>query len=127
MNPEQAKQLGAYLREARQAAGMSGPALAAAAGIDQATVVRLEQGAFANPTPEKLAAIGKALDLPLADIFTLADYPMPTELPSFTPYLRSKYRDLPDSAVADMERYFEKLAKKHGFDPNGPAPGQDEM
>lgn len=127
MKPEQAKELGQFLRTSRQAKGLSIRGLEAIAGVDDGTIVRIEQGAFASPAPEKLAALAAALEVPLADVFALADYPLPTELPSFTPYLRSKYRDLPDSAVADMERYFARLAKKHGFDPNGPAPGQDEM
>lgn len=126
MDQEHAKKLGAHLRVAREAKGLSVRGLEARTGVDDGTIVRIEQGRFAAPAPDKLAALAAGLDLPLADVFALADYAVPADLPSFTPYLRTKYRDLPDSAVADMERYFARLAKKHGLDPNGPAPGQDE-
>jgi len=126
MDQKQARALGEYLRSARQAKGLSSRALARATGIDDATIVRIEQGAFGAPRPDKLRAIAEALDLPLSDVFALADYVVPAELPSFTPYLRAKYRELPESAVVEMEHYFAKLAARHGYLPEGPAPGEDE-
>lgn len=48
-------------------------------------------------------------------------------LPSFVPYLRSKYRGLPDEAVDSIEKYVARLAKKHGVAIDGPAPGEDEL
>jgi len=54
----------------------------------------------------------------------VAGYPVIEDLPSFTPYLRAKY-DLPDSAVSEMERFFARLAKKHGV--QGPTGREDEQ
>ena len=127
MSPEQAKALGAFLREHRTNLGLSTRALAAQCGIDMATVVRLEQGAFVEPRPDTLRVVAEALGVNLADVFALADYVVPGELPSFRPYLRSKYRDLPAPAVEELERSFKRIAKKHGFAPEGPAPGEDEQ
>ena len=55
------------------------------------------------------------------------DYWLPKdELPSFTPYLRSKYRDMPLEARKEIEQSFGEIAKKYGYDGSGPLPGEDE-
>lgn len=127
MNPEQAKTLGIFLKERRAALGLSTRAVAGRCGVDMATIVRLEQGAFAESRPDTLRVVAEALELSLADVFALAEYTVPDELPAFTPYLRSKYRDLPAPAVEELERSFQRIVKRHGFDPEGPAPGEDEQ
>ena len=126
MEPEQAKRLGQYLREARHTKDYSAFRLGELTQINDATIVRIENGHFRAPAPDKLARIADALDLPLADVFALAEYAAPTELPSFTPYLRTKYRDLPDDAYDQIEKYAARIAKKHGVVLNGPTPGEDE-
>lgn len=126
VEPEQAKELGRVLRARREALGLSQRQLAERASLDDATVVRIEQGAFAAPRPDKLARIAEALGLSLADVFALADYAVPDDLPSFQPYLRSKYRGMPTEAVDDLERAFERIVKKHGYRPEGPRDGEDE-
>jgi transcriptional regulator with XRE-family HTH domain len=127
MNPEQAKVLGRRLRTRREQLGLSLRDLERLAGVDNGTIVRIEQGAFAAPRPDKLSRIADALGLSLADVFALAEYVVPRELPTFTPYLRSKYRNLPAPAVEELERSFKRIAKRHGLDPDGPAPGEDEQ
>lgn len=127
MNEEQARALGTFLREHRTALGLSTRAVAAESGVDMATIVRLEQGAFAEPKPDTLRGVAEALGVSLADVFALADYVIPDELPTFQPYLRSKYRDLPAPAVEELERSFRRIAKRHGYDPDGPAAGEDEI
>jgi transcriptional regulator with XRE-family HTH domain len=127
MNPEQAKELGRKLRARRDELGLSVRDLERLTDVDNGTIVRIEQGAFAAPAPDKLSRIAEALNLSLADVFALAEYSAPSELPSFSPYLRSKYRDLPAPAVEELERSFRRIAKRHGVDPAGPAPGEDEQ
>ena len=127
MNPKQAKELGRQLRARREALGLSLRDLAERAETTDTTVIRLEQGAYAAPAPDKLSRIADALGLSLADVFALAEYVVPDELPTFAPYLRSKYRDLPAPAVDELERSFKRITKRHGFDPNGPTAGEDEQ
>src|SRR5579884_4379501 len=127
MDQEQALELGQRLRERREQLGLSTRELADRAETTHTTVVRLEQGAYDAPAPDKLSRIAEALGLSLADVFALADYSVPTDLPSFRPYLRTKYRDLPAPAVEELERSFRRIAKRHGLNPDGPAPGEDEL
>lgn len=120
-------QLGQVLRTAREAKGMSSRQLEALVGIPAPTILRIEQGEFSSPAPDKLARIANALDVPLADVYAIAEYAAPKQLPNLSPYLRTKYRDLPDEAAAQIEAYARRLAKRHGVDLRGPAPGEDEQ
>jgi transcriptional regulator with XRE-family HTH domain len=126
MNPEQARRLGQRLRSRREELGLTVRELERLAKVDNGTIVRIEQGAFAAPRPDKLSRMAEALRLPLADVFALAEYVVPDELPTFAPYLRAKYGALPARAVAEIERYFDDLSTRYGIDPAGPAPGEDE-
>lgn len=126
MDQEQAKELGQRLRARREELGLSLRQLAERADMNDATIVRIEQGAFAAPAPDKLARIAEALGFSLADVFALAEYAVPDDLPSFQPYLRSKYRDMPREAVDDLNKAFDRIVRKHGYDPAGPQDGEDE-
>jgi transcriptional regulator with XRE-family HTH domain len=124
MDPEQAQRLGSYLRERREARGITLRQLGLDLGVDKTQILRLEQGAVASPRADLLAGIAAGLDLPVADVYGMAGYAASDELPSFTPYLRAKYRELPEDAVVQLERYFARLARKYGT--AGPADGEDE-
>lgn len=126
MHPDQAVRFGAYIRQARQERGLSSRALARAVGVNDATIVRIEQGAIEAPRPNVLSAIARALELPLSDVFAMADYVTPKDLPTFAPYLRAKYGELPPAAVDQLQQSFERIAKQYGYDGDGPDPGEDE-
>lgn len=125
MNPTQARRLGKYLQKARAAKGLSGRALSELTGVDDSSIIRIEHGKVAAPSPEKLMKIAEALDLSTADVFERAGYATPSDLPAMAPYLRTKY-DLPPEALEQIERYAKRIAKKHGIAIDGPEPGQDE-
>jgi transcriptional regulator with XRE-family HTH domain len=55
MNQEQSQALGALIRARRLELGYTTYQLGAAAGVQNSTVVRIEQGKFAAPRPDKLA------------------------------------------------------------------------
>lgn len=61
-----------------------------------------------------------------ADLYDAAGFELPTELPSFTPYLRTKYRDLPPAARAELQQSFAQIAHRYGYRPGGPRSGEDE-
>ena len=126
MEPEQAKRLGQHLRKRREGLGWSTRDLAERAAVNYATITRIENGDFAAPRPDKLSRIAEALELELADVFAMADYVVPANLPTLAPYLRAKYGDMPDDALEQIERYATRLARKHGMTMEGPAPGEDE-
>ena len=129
MTPEQTKQLTRILKQRREEEGLSNNEVARRAGVDAGTVWRIEQGMIASPKAESLQAIGEVLGIPASDLFATVGWMPEGELPTIRPYLRSKYRDLPAEAVAEIEAEFDAIARKHGvsFDPaEGPTDGQDE-
>jgi len=107
--------LGALLRSKREALGYSKKRLAKAAGVPDSTVLRLEQGLFAAPRPDKLARFARLLGLRLADLYAKAGYIVPDELPSFASYLPVRYPDLPEEAVAELRDHFEHLLDRLGL------------
>ena len=127
MDDTQAKRLGAVIRSNREAAGWSLRRLEERTGIDNSLLARMEQGNIGKPAPENLRRIAEALGIPLADLYALADWAVPSELPSPGPYLRAKYRDLSESALRALTEDLNQLLARHGVDTSsGPAPGEDE-
>lgn len=119
-------QLADVISQARKAKGFSTRHVATEIGIDQSNVVRLEGGNVATPNPTILAGLARVLDLDLADLYALAGYTRPSELPAFTPYLRSKFAGLPEEARRELEQSFSRIADKYGYNADGPAAGEDE-
>lgn len=126
MDKTQAHTLAKLLKQERRALELSAREVARRAGINDSVVVRIEQGAVPNPRPDTLKAIAEVLGLDLADVFAAAGYVQPTGLPSFTPYLRNKYGDMPAKALRELETSFAEIAAKYGYVADGPNPGQDE-
>lgn len=129
MNENQTKQLSDLLVSKRAAAGLSAAEVARRAGVDVGTVWRIERGMIASPKAKTLQAIGKVLGIPANDLFEIAPWATPDELPTIRPYLRTKYRQLPPEAMQEIEAHFADLAEKYGitFDQNdGPLDGEDE-
>ena len=114
------------IKSARKAKGLSTHQAAALADINQSTLVRIESGVHATPTQAALDGLARVLDLDVADLYALAGYTRPSELPAFTPYLRSKFAGLPEAARSELEQSFRHIADKYGYDADGPSLGEDE-
>lgn len=126
MTNSQSNKLIRLLATARERHGFSARELAKRSGVAASNIVRLERGEIARPTTETLDALATALGLDSARLYEAAGYQRPAALPTFTPYLRSKYSGLPPAARAELASSFTTIAEKYGYDPAGPAPGQDE-
>ena len=116
MDQDQARRLGALIRQFREAAGFSLRGLEDATGIDDGLLTRMERGAILTPAADKLSRIAAALGAPLADLYAMADYAVPDELPTFGPYLRTKYRTLPPRAINEIERFAQQVARRYNVD-----------
>lgn len=120
--------LGELIRTQREALGLSQNALAKQSGIDVAYISRIESGEIAQPSAPRLARLADELGLGLTETYAAAAQRPESELlPSFTPYLRTKYGELPEEAQERMGRYFARVSKQHGLDFSGPADGEDEI
>jgi transcriptional regulator with XRE-family HTH domain len=110
MNDESAQQLGGYIRYHRTAQHKTIRTLAEQAAVDSAGLTRLEHGKVHNPRPNTLCSLATALNLPLADLFSMAGYTVPNDLPSIKPYLRTKYSFLPAEEVTAIGNEVEWMA-----------------
>lgn len=119
--------LGQVLRSRREQYGLSQYVLESLSGVDHSVIGRIESGHIAAPAPDKLTRLAEALRLNVADVFTLAGYAVPRELPSFRPYLRSRYSDLPPEAHARLDAYFRRIQEEYGGGELGPLDGEDEL
>ena len=122
MSESNAETLGHLVRAARHAHGLATPALAQAVGVNQSSIVRLENGRFAKPTPAVLQRISEVLEIPLMQLYALADIPMP----ALQPYLRASY-GLSHEDVENVHQYIQQLAARYGADGTGPLDGADEQ
>jgi transcriptional regulator with XRE-family HTH domain len=125
LTQQQANQLAAILRARRIELGLSIRQLHARTGLHLATIANLETGTNLSPQPDTLIAIAQALGLSVSDLYVVADWLPVGELPTLKPYLRAKYQDLDEQAIADIEAYANQRAKRHGG--SGPVDREDEQ
>lgn len=118
MAPDDPAELGAFIRERREALGISQRELMRRTRTTN--ISRIEQGTIL-PATDTLRAIAETLGLSLSELVAAG---RPSELPTLRPYLRAKYHDLDDDALFDLERYAERLIARHGG--TGPVDHEDE-
>jgi len=99
--------------------------LAREIGTNISTISALEAGTSLSPQPDTLKAIARVLGLSVSDLYVLTDWLPAGELPTLKPYLRAKYHDLDEQAIADIEAYANQRAKRHGS--TGPIDREDEQ
>lgn len=120
--------LAKFLRSRREALGLSARVVAQQAGVDKATITRLELGQISHPRSENVKAIAQVLRVPVSDLFAVAGWMPKGELPTLRPYLRTKY-NLSAAEAKEIETDFARIAKEKGISFNeydGPIDGEDE-
>lgn len=123
MTDEERNQLAELLRVSRARKDLSAREVARRAGVDEATVRLLERSRIRHPRVDTVRAIAHVLGIPIADIYALVHWLPEDELPSFRPYMRAKYAELPDNAVAEIEQLVDDLTRRYG---TGPDDHEDE-
>lgn len=110
------QRIGKYIREHREARHLSARKLGQLAELDNSYIIKLEEGAFQAPGPDRLAKIAQALETPVADIYAVAGYTPAHDLPTLMPYLLAKYGELPGKVVTEMVETCIALGKEVGVD-----------
>lgn len=116
--PKRNLELGEFVRTRRESRGLDFYEAARLSGLDHTFWRKLEAGFYESPNPKSLRAVANVLKAPIADLYSMAGYELGRQLPSFRPYLRAKYVDLPSQAIADLERYFEFLRSYYNIPDN---------
>lgn len=126
MNNRTTPTFGSIIRTSRIAAGLSLQQTADLTDISKSLLRFWEVDHVASPDLAKVMRLASALKLdPMELVATLpGGEELTGALPAVQPYLRSKYPDLPESALTEIA----DVVRKHGIDPDhsSPAPGEDE-
>jgi transcriptional regulator with XRE-family HTH domain len=109
MNQDRAQRLGEFLRARRIELGLSARQVARTVDVRDSTIMRLERGTYAAPAANKLARIAEALELDLADVFSLAGYVVPSSFPALPHYLKVRYPELGDEAIGQLHEHLNQL------------------
>lgn len=107
--------LGSLLKARREAAGLSITQVAVQIGVSRPYLSRLERDQYAHPSPQLICRIAKRLDIDPEDLYAVTGYLLPTGLPSFGPYLRTKHPDWPDMVLTELTDFYEFLEHKYGL------------
>ncbi len=105
------------VKSQREKLGLSMRKLADIAGLDHSFIAKFERGAYDSVSAETLMAFAESLQIPATDLFSLAGYRLPDSLPSFGPYLRTRYgEELNDDDLSALTHMFESLRSSHDRD-----------
>jgi transcriptional regulator with XRE-family HTH domain len=120
LNPMPSKypELAAYITKHREDAGLSIPKLAALIGVTKQIVYNWEAGEVL-PQVTVLEPLARAINVSYEDLYTLAGYSHPEELPSGAPYLRAKFPRATKKSLAEAERVLAKLEADEAKRTNG--------
>lgn len=108
----QATPVGERLKELRLERGLSLRDVAAKTGVSDSLLSKMETGRTTKPTQESLNRLALFYEIDPEELWTLAEYKIASSLPSFTPYLRSRY-DLPPEAIDEMRNHFDYIQAKY--------------
>ncbi|MEM9520402.1 MAG: helix-turn-helix transcriptional regulator [Actinomycetota bacterium] len=113
MEKEDSNKLGETIYKARESQGISSRALAERIGVHHSYIARVQLGEYRQVAPDILAKLATELDLRLADLYSLAGYSLPEELPSFEGFLHTQYRSLPTEDVQALRSHLDYLVQKN--------------
>ncbi|MEU4706747.1 helix-turn-helix transcriptional regulator [Nocardia salmonicida] len=102
------------LAEQRRILKLSSKEVAIRAQLDHSTYWRIETGMVHRPQAENIMAIARALDLSCTDLFALLGWLPSDELPSISPYLQTRYSELPTEAHQRIRGYLVALTEQYG-------------
>jgi transcriptional regulator with XRE-family HTH domain len=101
--------LGNRLTRLRQRTGLSMYQLAQRTGLNRSTLMRIEDGTYAQPSVETLNALARELNVEPEELYDAVWQDSDEPLPSPSVYLRNKY-DLSDQQVAELESTIKRIA-----------------
>lgn len=108
------------IHDKREELGLSKRKLGELTGLSHTFIAKLESGQYESASAETLMTLAEALKLQPADLFSLAGYRLPESLPSFGPYLRTRYgEELSDEDQAALTHMFEALRNEKDQLPEG--------
>lgn len=109
--PTEPTRLGTYLKSLRTERGLSLVEVSSALGFDDSYLYLLESGKRRQPHPSYLHRLARYYGVLVEDLYSLAGYTPPEELPELPAYLRAKY-DLPEERVREIADFMDFLTER---------------
>lgn len=109
---ETASRLGSHLKQARNSKKLSLLQLSKIALVPKSTIGHIENGTIRRPRIEVLQALAKALELPVGDLYLLADHYPPDLLPEFPSYVASRHPELTAESINQLERHLRRFIQQ---------------
>jgi len=106
------RQFANFITARRTERGLTLPQLAEEIGVSKSNLYYWEAAQW-MPKTTQFEPLARALGVDYEDLYALAGYTSPEVLPAFTPYLRTKYGELPEEALAEAEAFFENLTRRY--------------
>lgn len=113
------QRLGQLVASSRKRIGISQRKLARDAGLDIATLSRLEQGFYASPTPATLQRLATTLGVALVELYQAAGYFQPYDLLHVADEVATNSGLTADQATGLRASYLNYLVAKHELQPEG--------
>jgi transcriptional regulator with XRE-family HTH domain len=108
-NTPKSTPLSRLLSSLREEAGLSTWALAKRSGIDRSNIRRIETGVVANVTVATMQKLADGLDVEVERFYEAHWETTGQPLPSLPTYFRTKYRNLNDRQIAQIEEFVADL------------------
>jgi transcriptional regulator with XRE-family HTH domain len=112
---EQVHSLADLLRLRREAAGLSQAQLATELGVSRPYLTRLEHGTYSHPSLKILIRMVNRLSIPIEDLYALTGILLPTDLPNFGSYLRTKHPEWPEQVVTELVDFYNFVRDKYSL------------
>jgi transcriptional regulator with XRE-family HTH domain len=124
MITEQAKRLGALVREARQARGLYLHDVAEQTGVTRTWLLYLEAGRSLEPSPDRLARVVELLKIDPAQVDAVSGHYLARSLPNMRTYFRSKGQ-VSTAELDEIERVVAEIHAKYGTPDSSLGPDGD--
>jgi transcriptional regulator with XRE-family HTH domain len=108
--------LGEFISKVRREKKLTQEDLASVSGLARSYISRLEDNQFKSPSAMVLIKLAKGLGVSHETIFQVAGYTPKinqTDLPSFDLYLRTKFPDLSEKAIEEIQIYKDLIKAKY--------------
>jgi transcriptional regulator with XRE-family HTH domain len=113
MTEQQAQQLGALIRSAREAKGIGVRELSTEMGLPHSWLSYLEAGRSLEPLPDRVAMLAEMLEIDPADIDRVSGDYLAQSLPNVRTYFRSKGKAT-QAELDELERVVAEVQAKYG-------------
>lgn len=108
--------LGQFIKKVRVEKKLTQEEIASKSGLARNYISRLEDDQFKSPSAMVLVRLARGLGVSHEAIFQIAGY-IPkmekTDLPSFDVYMRTKFPELSEGAIKEIEFYKEFIKQKY--------------